>query len=58
MDVGCFGVGRDDSIIGEDIGVKDGIENMASRGKGTAFGVKENEMVGKIGWRRKEGLDV
>lgn len=49
MNLGRFGVCGDDSIIGEDIGVKGVVENAASGGEATAFGVKENEVVGNIG---------
>lgn len=35
-----------------------GVEGLAGGGEAAAFGVKEDEVVGKVGGRREEGLEV
>lgn len=58
MGVRLFRVSVNDSVEGEDIGVLGVVEGAASGGETAAFGVKEDEVVGKVCGRRKEGLDV
>lgn len=58
MGMGLFRIRSDDSIEGEDIGFLGLVEGVPSRGETATFGVKEDEVVGKVCGRRKEGLEI
>lgn len=53
-----FGIGGDDDIEGEDIGVRRGVEGFPGKGETAAFGVEESEVVGNVGKVWDERLDV
>lgn len=52
-----FGIGIDDGVEGEDIGVWGFFEGLAGVGELAAFGVEEDEVVGEVGGAGDEGLD-
>lgn len=58
MGKGLFGISSNNSVVGEHVGVLGLVEGVAGGGETAAFGVEEDEMVGKIGGRRDEGLEI
>lgn len=53
-----FSIGGDDGVVGEDIGVVSSGEGVAGGEEAARIGVEEDEVVGNVGGRRNEGLEV
>lgn len=56
--LGFFRVSGDDCVEGEDIWMWDNIKGVAGRGEAAAFGVEEDEVIGKEDGSRDDGFNI
>lgn len=51
------GVGGEQGVVGEDVGLGDFVERLVGEGEVAAMGIEEDEVVGEVGGGRDVGLE-